>query len=163
VPYLGALLCLVFSLSDRVPLLSTMPATLIFALFLITTVVMLSLKYFRYPLPRSSKSHTILKVGFCEPDADLCIRGVAPYHIQVAATIGYYTGMRKGEIFSHQWEKHIDIEQHCIRLEPKQTKTNTSRGLYMSGDFLKVMLKAKEVRGREFSTCPWVVHLNGQR
>jgi integrase len=83
--------------------------------------------------------------GFCEHDAYLSIRGAAPYHIQVAATIGYYTGMRKAEILSLQWDKHIDMEQHCIRLERKQTKTNTSRGLYMTGDFLKVMLKAKEV------------------
>jgi integrase len=89
--------------------------------------------------------------------------GAAPYHIQVAATIGYYTGMRKGEILSLEWEKHIDMEQHCIRLERKQTKTNTSRGLYMEGDFLKVMLKAKEVRDREYPTCPWVVYLKGQR
>jgi hypothetical protein len=53
--------------------------------------------------------------------------------------------MRKAEILSLQWDKHIDMEQHCIRLERKQTKTNTSRGLYMTDDFLKVMLKAKEV------------------
>ena len=53
--------------------------------------------------------------------------------------------MRKAEILSLQWEKHMDMEQHCIRLERKQTKTTTSRGLYMEGDFLRVMLKAKEV------------------
>ena len=104
-----------------------------------------------------------VREGFCEHDAYLCIRGASPYHIQVAATIGYYTGMRKGEILSLQWDKHIDMEQHCIRLERKQTKTNTSRGLYMEGDFLKVILKAKEVRDREYPTCPWVVHLKGQR
>ena len=54
------------------------------------------------------------------------------------------------------------MEQHCIWLERKQTKTDTSRGLYMTGDFLKVMLKAKEVRDCEYPTCPWVVHLRGQ-
>ena len=67
--------------------------------------------------------------GFCEHDACLCIRGAAPYHIQVAATIGYYTGMRKAEILSLQWDKPMDMVQTCIRLERKQTKTNTSRGL----------------------------------
>jgi len=103
-----------------------------------------------------------VREGFCEHDAYPCIRGVAPYHIQVAVTIGYYTGMRKGEILSLQWDKHMDMEQHCIRLERKQTKTNTSRGLYMTGDFLKVMLKAKDVRDREYPTCPWVVHLKGR-
>ena len=30
-------------------------------------------------------------------------------------------------------------------------------------NFLKVMLKAKEVRDREFPYCPWVVHIKGQR
>jgi hypothetical protein len=33
----------------------------------------------------------------------------------------------------------------------------------MTGDFLKVMLRAKEVRDREFPYCPWVVHMKGQR
>ena len=33
----------------------------------------------------------------------------------------------------------------------------------MMGDFLKVMLRAKEVRDREYPTCPWVVHVKGQR
>src|SRR5437773_790733 len=33
----------------------------------------------------------------------------------------------------------------------------------MTGDFLKVMLNAKEVRDREFPYCPWVVHMKGQR
>ncbi len=55
------------------------------------------------------------------------------------------------------------MEQHCIRLERNQTKTNTSRGLYMTGDFLKMMLKAKEARNREYPNCPWVVHLKDQR
>lgn len=104
-----------------------------------------------------------MREGFCEHEAYLCIRGAAPYHIQVAATIGYYTGMRKGEILSLQWEKHIDMEQHCIRLERKQTKTNTSRGVSMTDDFSKVMLKEKEVRSREYPTCPWVVHVKSQR
>ena len=71
--------------------------------------------------------------------------------------------MLKAEILSLQWDKPIDMGQHCIRLERKQTKTNTSRGLYRTGDFLKVMLKAKEVRDREFPYCPWVVHIKGQR
>lgn len=103
-----------------------------------------------------------VREGFCEHDAYLCIRGAAPYHIQVATTIGYYTGMRKAEILSLQWDKHMDMIENCIRLERKQTKTKESRGLYMTGDFLKVMQKAKEVRDREYPNCPWVVHLRGQ-
>ena len=104
-----------------------------------------------------------VREGFCDHETYLCIRGAAPYHIQVATTIGYYTGMRKAEILSLQWDKHVDMAQQCIRLERKQTKTHTSRGLYMAGDFLKVMLKAKEIRDRQYPNCPWVVHRDGQR
>ena len=47
--------------------------------------------------------------------------------------------------FSLQWDKHIDMEQHCIRLERKQTKTNTntSCGLYMTGEFLEGDVKGE--------------------
>lgn len=34
-----------------------------------------------------------VREGFCEHNAYLCIRVAVPYHIQVAATIGYYTRM----------------------------------------------------------------------
>ncbi len=99
--------------------------------------------------------------GFYDHDTYLCVRGAAPYHIQVAVTIGYYTGMRKGEILSLRWDKHLDMAASCIRLERRQTKTKSARVIYMKGDFLKVMLKAKEVRDRDYPTCPWVVHIHG--
>jgi integrase len=100
-----------------------------------------------------------VREGFCDHENYLCIRGAAPYHVQVAATIGYYTGMRKGEILSLGWEKHIDLANQCIRLERKQTKTKAPRVIYMTGDFLKVILKAKEVRDRDYPACPWVVQI----
>ena len=48
----------------------------------------------------------------------------------------------------------MDMEQHYIRLERNQTKTHTSRGLYMECGFLKVMVQAKDVRERAYPTCP---------
>ena len=103
-----------------------------------------------------------VREGFCDYDTYLCIRGAAPYHIQVAATIGYFTGMRRGEILSLRWDKHMDMEGRCIRLERTQTKTKVPRVVYVTGEFLKVMLKAKEVRDRDYPNCPWVVHFNGE-
>ena len=75
---------------------------------------------------------------------------------------GLCQGMRKGEIRSLRWDRHMDTEAHCIRLERNQTKTKASRVVYMTGDFLKVMLTAKEIQERDYPTCPWVVHINGQ-
>ncbi|HET6676076.1 MAG TPA: hypothetical protein VFG71_12090 [Nitrospiraceae bacterium] len=51
---------------------------------------------------------------------------------------------------------------HCIRLERKQTKTKAPRVIYMTGDFLKGILKAKEVRGRDYPSYPWVVEIAGK-
>ncbi len=103
-----------------------------------------------------------VREGFCDHQTYLCIRGAGAYHIQVAATIGYFTGMRKGEILSLRWDRHMDMAAHCIRLEARQTKTKTPRNVYMAGEFLTVMQRAKEVRDRQYPACPWVVHLNGK-
>ncbi len=103
-----------------------------------------------------------VREGFCDHQTYLCIRGAGAYHIQVAATIGYFTGMRKGEILSLRWDRHMDMAAHCIRLEAKQTKTKSPRVIYMAGEFLTVMQKAKEVRDRYHPYCPWVVHINGK-
>jgi hypothetical protein len=70
--------------------------------------------------------------------------------------------MRKGEILSLEWDKHMDLTSQCIRLERKQTKTKAPRVIYMTGDFLGVILKAKEVRDRDSPSCPWVVQIAGK-
>ncbi len=103
-----------------------------------------------------------VREDFCEHDDFLCLRGAAPYHIQVAATIGYYSGMRKGEILSLRWDRHVDMQTQSIRLERTQTKTKTPRVIYMTGDFLRVMERAKEIRDRQHPQCPWVVHIGGR-
>jgi integrase len=96
-----------------------------------------------------------VREGFCEHDSYLLIRGAAPYHIQVAVTIGYYTGMRKAEILGPRWDNQMDMDQNCIRLERKQTKDeNTTCCIHD---------KAKELRDRHYPYCPWVVHINRKR
>jgi integrase len=103
-----------------------------------------------------------VREGFCDYETYLCIRGAAPYHIQVATTIGFFTGLRKGEVLSLRWDKHMDMEAGCIRLERRQTKTKAPRVVYMAGEFLAVMQKAKEVRDKMHPDCPWVVHYRGK-
>ena len=57
----------------------------------------------------------------------------------------------------------MDMDQNCIRLERKQTKTKTPRVVYMTGEFLMVMLRAKELRDRDHPYGPWVVHIKVSR
>lgn len=79
-------------------------------------------------------------------------------------TIAYYTGMRKREIISEKglrWDQ-VNLEEGSIRLASRQTKTKQPRVIYMTGDFLRVMEKTKELRDRNYPYCPYVCHRNGK-
>ena len=105
-----------------------------------------------------------VREGFFEHDEFLALRGAAPNHLKVAMTIAYYTGMRQGEIIGPnglKWDQ-VNLEEGTIRLGSKQTKTKTPRIIYMTGDFLMVMMKMKQLRDQHFPNCPYVCHLNGQ-
>ena len=105
-----------------------------------------------------------VREGFLEHDEFLSIRGAAADHLKVAMTIAYYTGMRLREIISGRgirWDQ-VNMEEGSIRLSSSQTKTRTPRVIYMGDDFLLVMKTAKEIQVRDFPTCPYVCHRNGQ-
>lgn len=105
-----------------------------------------------------------VREGFLEHDEFLSIRGAAHDHLKVAMTIAYYTGMRMREIISERglrWDQ-VNLDEGSIHLLSSQTKTKTPRVINMADDFLLVMKKAKEIQVREFPSCPYVCHRNGQ-
>ncbi len=105
-----------------------------------------------------------VREGFFEHDEFLALRAVTPDHIKVAMTIAYYTGMRKREIIGHKglrWDQ-VNLEEGSIRLASQQTKTKESRVIYMAGDFLFVMMKAKQLRDLNYPHCPYVCHHDGK-
>lgn len=114
--------------------------------------------------PRLAENN--VREGFLEHDEFLSVRGAAADYMKVPITIAYYTGMRMREIISLKglkWEQVIlSDESGCIRLTSTQTKTKKARVVYLTGDFLRVMLKAKELRDRYHPACPYVCHREGQ-
>jgi integrase len=114
--------------------------------------------------PRLSENN--VREGFLEHDEFLSVRGAAPDYLKVPVTIAYYTGMRMREIISPKglrWDQ-VDLTETggCIRLAAVQTKTKRARVIYLSGDFLCVILAAKELRDRDYPVCPYVCHRNGK-
>ena len=106
-----------------------------------------------------------VREGFFEHEEFLAFRGAACDHLKVASTIAYYTGLRKGEIITAnglRWDEHVDLRDNCLRLRSRQTKTKQPRVVYMEGDFLRIIRKAKEVRDRNYPACPYVCQLNVQ-
>lgn len=105
-----------------------------------------------------------MREGFFEHDEFLALRGAASEHLKIAMTIGYYTGMRRGEIIGDKglrWEQ-VDFDSNCIRLAILQTKAKTSRIIYMCEDFLRVMKRAKEFHDSLYPDCSYVCQRKGK-
>jgi integrase len=60
-------------------------------------------------------------------------------HTKGIITMGYYTGMRKGEILNLTWDK-VDLASRMIRLEAKDTKDKEKRNIPICDELYKMLL-----------------------
>ena len=62
----------------------------------------------------------------------------AARHIREIVTMGYYTGMRKGEILNLTWDK-VDMKNGFIHLEAEDTKDKEKRSIPMCDELHKML------------------------
>ena len=62
----------------------------------------------------------------------------APRHIKGILAMGYYAGMRKGEILGLTWNK-VDLKDRVISLEPEDTKDNEPRTIPICDKLLEIL------------------------
>ena len=103
-----------------------------------------------------------IRSGFFEHEDFLALRGALPDYAQVAATLAYYSGMRMGEVCSLQW-RQINWTEGKLFLQAQDTKTNTPRVLYLTGDLYRVLLAWKTRCDLKWPGCPWICHRGGIR
>ncbi len=103
-----------------------------------------------------------IRSGFFEHEDFLALRGALPDYAQVAATLAYYSGMRMGEVCSLQW-RQINWTEGKLFLQAQDTKTNTPRVLYLTGDLYRVLLALKTRCELKWPACPWICHRGGIR
>ena len=68
-----------------------------------------------------------------------------PRHAAEMVRMGYYTGMRYGEISGLSWDR-VDLEEGCITLEAGDTKTGKPRKIYLVPQAIEVLRRAGKVR-----------------
>ena len=90
------------------------------------------------------------------------MRGVLPNHQKVPLTIGYWTGMRRGEILNLQWEQ-LDLERGLLRIDPGTTKTGEGRVVPVVPDLLAVLTQWRLRTLKGWPLCHWVCHYQGER
>lgn len=76
--------------------------------------------------------------GFLEHGDFQWLRQELPEPLRPVLTMGYYTGMRRGEILSLRWSNvsFLDAE---IRLDPGTTKNDEPRTIPLAGDLLEML------------------------
>ncbi len=118
-------------------------------------------KVARIPHVALLEEHNI-RSGFFEHEDFLALRGALPDYAKVPVTLAYYSGMRMGEVFSLQW-KQINWTEGKLCLKAQDTKTETPRVLYLSGDLYRVLDAWRKRCEEKWPGCPWICHRGGSR
>ncbi len=105
-----------------------------------------------------------VRVGYFSHDEFLALREALPMYLKLPVSLGYYTGMRLGEILNLRWDQ-VNLSEGIIRLTPKDTKNAESRLIPLSWDqkLIRLIEKQKELRDTEDPEGPWVCSRDGQR
>src|SRR5262249_494137 len=103
-----------------------------------------------------------IRSGFLEHEDFLALRGALPDYAKVAVTLAYYSAMRMGEISSLKWSQ-VNWVQGKLFLNAQDTKTDTPRVLYLTGDLLRVLRAWKDQCDHKWSRCAWICHRGGIR
>ncbi|NIM97842.1 MAG: tyrosine-type recombinase/integrase [candidate division Zixibacteria bacterium] len=69
-----------------------------------------------------------------------------PHHAAEIVRMGYYTGMRFGEVVGLTWAR-VNLEKGYICLTPEETKTEKPRRVYFVPQVFEVLERAKKIRG----------------
>ena len=103
-----------------------------------------------------------VRQGFFTEDDYAQLWSVLPDHVKIPFIIGYWTGMRAGEIVTLRWDQ-VDLARGLLRLEPGTTKNNHGRVIPLVGEVVESLWQWKQHTVSRYPSCPWVCHYRGTR
>jgi integrase len=103
-----------------------------------------------FPLLKEAKPRR----GFFEPAEYEALLGALPGYLRLPLALGYFTGMREGEVLGLNWDQ-IDFLGNAITLRPGETKNDEGRIVPLIPQLLKLVL---EQHARRQNHCPYVCY-----
>ena len=103
-----------------------------------------------------------VRQGFFTEDEFKVLRGVLPDYVKVPLIMGFWTGMRAGEILKLRWDQ-LDLERGLLRLEPGTTKNNQGRQVPLVKELTAALWQWKRRTLYHYPSCLWVCHYRGKR
>lgn len=103
-----------------------------------------------------------VRQGFFEEEDYRALLKVLPEHVQVVLAIGFWTGLRQGEILNLRWEQ-VDLSRGTIRLEPGTTKNAEGREVPLIPEVHTLLTEWRQKTREHASRCPWVCQYRGNR
>ena len=104
-----------------------------------------------------------VRTGFYEYIDYVKLRDALPDYLKPVFLMGYFTGMREGEILGLTWAK-VNIFARKITLEPSDTKNREPRIIFLYEDELyRAILKQKMIHDQLHRDCPYVFCKDGRK
>ncbi len=103
-----------------------------------------------------------VRKGFYTEEAYQVLRAALPDYLQVPFVMGYWTGMRAGEILGLRWDQ-INLDEGWLRLEPGTTKTGRGRIVPLAAEVRATLAYWQAQTLQHAPACPWVCHYHGSR
>ncbi|MFQ5695241.1 MAG: tyrosine-type recombinase/integrase [Terriglobia bacterium] len=93
--------------------------------------------------------------GFLDHDQYLRLRDALPAYLKPVLAMGYYTGMRLGEIKTLRWDQ-VNLLDRQVRLDPGTTKNDQPRVIPLTRELLEVLKGQLQRRNAARPDCPLV-------
>jgi len=103
-----------------------------------------------------------IRKGFFTEEEYWVMRGALPDYLKIPFIIGYWTGMRAGEILNLRWEL-VNLEEGWLRLEPGTTKSGRGRIVPLVKEVQETLTQWRRKTLLRYPACPWVCHYRGER